>query len=120
MRGRWWTLVVITLGAGCPPRTSEYGFPGDYAAAMCEKSEICQWAELPVDYDECTDLLEAAVDAERDICSDFSLAAARDCLSEIRRMSCDQGSAYQEPGRYPGSCAAVYDCYGTTYTTPDY
>ena len=104
-------VMVLTL-CGCKPNTSEYTFKQDYAEAFCDKSDVCQWSELPKDRQECIDLLVSALEEDSAYCTDFSTSNAKSCLSEIRRMTCDQGAKYQDTNQYPGSCAAVYDCYG--------
>ena len=109
-----WIWIASALVA-CRPQTSETTFPRDYAAALCDKADVCQLADLPQDYTECVDVIEQAVIDDTYGCSNFSVVSARKCLSELRKMSCDDASPYQEQGRYPGSCAAVYSCYGTLY-----
>ena len=105
--------ITAAMAVSCKPKTSSYTFPQDYTSAFCQKAETCLWAELPNDYDECYDLMLPAVEARRDDCPDFSIGNARDCLEAIRRMSCDDGSLYQDVYQDPIACDNVYNCYSS-------
>lgn len=102
--------LALLLLVACKPNTTEGTFIADYAYAVCDKAAICQWAELPNDTDTCVELVTAGMEDFAAYCEDFQISLARDCLSELRRMTCDEGAEYQDPDRFPGSCAGVYQC----------
>ena len=110
MQTRWWMVLALVA---CKPNTTEGTSIADYAYAICDKAAICQWAELPVDQEECVEYVTGGMEEFEAYCGNFQITTARNCLSEIRRMTCDQGSEYQDDDRHPGSCAAVYQCSPT-------
>jgi hypothetical protein len=105
-----WRMGAVLLLVACKPKTTEGTFIADYAYGVCNKASICQWSELPADIDECVEIVTAGMEEFEAYCDDFQIGFARDCLSELRRMTCDQGAEYQDPDRHPGSCALVYEC----------
>lgn len=102
--------LAILLLVACKPSTTEGTFIADYAYAVCDRAAICQWPELPADTDACVEAVSFGMEEFEAYCGNFQISLARDCLSEIRRMTCDEGMEYQDPDRHPGSCAGVYAC----------
>ena len=107
--------ALASAAGACKPRTSEYTFPEDYTAAFCAKAQTCLWPGLPNDPDECADVMLPAIEALADECPSFSLSQARNCLADVRRMSCDEAARYQDVYQDPTVCDAVYNCYASSY-----
>ena len=108
--------LFALLGAvvvGCKPRTSEYTFPEDYANAFCAKAEVCLFPELPNDRESCVEEMLPAIEYLEDECGDFDLSTAKNCLAEVRRMSCDDALPYEDVYQDPAACDQVYSCYGS-------
>jgi len=106
-------LLIATAVAGCKPRTSEFTFPEDYANAFCAKAEVCLFPELPNDRESCVEVMLPAIELLESECGNFDLSTARSCLSDVRRMSCDDAIQYEDIYQDPTTCDGVYNCYGT-------
>jgi hypothetical protein len=103
-------IALLTVMA-CKPKTSQYTFPDDYANAFCAKAEVCLLPELPNTREECVAVMLPAIEYLEDECGNFDLSTARNCLAEVRQMSCNDALLYQDPYQNPAACDSVYSCY---------
>jgi len=103
--------LLSAVIVGCKPKTSEYTFPEDYANAFCSKAEVCLLPGLPSDRESCVEVMLPAIEALESDCGNFDLSSARSCLSDVRRMSCDDAASYEDVYQNPSTCDQVYNCY---------
>ncbi|MCB9764602.1 MAG: hypothetical protein H6739_32810 [Alphaproteobacteria bacterium] len=110
---RWAPLLLLMGLTAC---YTEPEYDEDYDEVFCEHMLSCSDAAvkevLPYgDVDECVDYRGALIldeDAEAPICA-FDPSAARDCIREMRQMSCEAFEGSDYPSACDRVCAADED-----------
>ena len=107
---RWIESMAMIVLSGCVLLPEET-FQAKYPREICGRAQACLW-DVPADIDACREYYLDGLEDLADGCEDvpvYDEAYAKDCLSEIRALSCE-ASGYEDASDPPPSCKAVYDC----------